>query len=78
MSGDFSVVANYDSVDRVTDLKIRDGASVNIGGGGIFHTNIIIAARFHGIRRYLSSVPAGLFILPETWKFREAIPSGSF
>ncbi len=66
VSGDFSVVANYDSVDRVTDLKIRDGSSVNMGGGGIFHTNIIIAARFHGIRRYLSSAPAGLFILPET------------
>ena len=32
VSGDFSVVANYDSFDRVTDLKIRDGASVNIGG----------------------------------------------
>lgn len=35
MSGDFSVVANYDSVDRVTDLKIRDGASVNIRGGDL-------------------------------------------
>ena len=34
VSGDFSVVANYDSVDRVTDLKIRDGSSVNMGGGG--------------------------------------------
>lgn len=32
VSGDFSVAANYDAVDRVTDLKIRDGASVNIGG----------------------------------------------
>lgn len=30
--GDFSVAANYDAITRVTDLKIRDGASVNIGG----------------------------------------------
>lgn len=35
VSGDFSVVANYDSVDRVTDLKIRDGSSVNMGGGDL-------------------------------------------
>lgn len=32
VSGDFLVAADYDAVDRVTDLKIRDGASVNIGG----------------------------------------------